>query len=120
MSLGVAALAKAIQSLETLKNFDFQVEEFHHSKKKDSPSGTAIFLQSKLEKTVGKKCPHPLSIRGGGIFGVHKIYAMSENEVLCFEHTALNRKLFADGAVTAAIWISSQKKGLYDIQDLIV
>lgn len=119
MSLGVATLTKALQSLAMIKNFDFQIEEFHHNKKKDSPSGTAVFLQKNLEKSVGKKCPAPLSIRGGGIFGVHKVHAMSENEVLCFEHSALNRRLFADGAVHAAIWLSRQKKGLYSMQDLM-
>lgn len=118
-SLGVATLMKAIESLEMIKNFDFQIEEFHHNKKKDRPSGTAIFLQKKLEKSVGKKCPEPVGIRGGGIFGVHKIYAMSDNEVIMFEHSALNRKLFAEGAVQAAIWLSKQNKGLYQMQDII-
>ena len=117
-SLGVATLMKALESLNTLKKFDFQIEEFHHSQKKDSPSGTAVFLQKKLEKVVGKKCPSPVSVRGGGIFGIHKIYAMSENEIICFEHSALNRKLFAEGAIEAALWLSTQKKGLYQMQDM--
>lgn len=119
MSLGVAALAKALESLAAIKDFDFQVEEFHHNKKKDSPSGTALFIQQHLEKAVGKKCPTPLSIRGGGIFGIHKVYAMSDNEVITFEHSALNRRLFAEGAVKAALWLARQKKGLYQMQDLM-
>ena len=119
MSLGVATLMKAMESLKMIKNFDFQIEELHHNQKKDSPSGTALFLQKKLEKVVEKKCPAPLAIRGGGIFGVHKVFAMSDNEILTFEHSALNRKLFAEGAVEAAIWLASQKKGLYQMQDII-
>lgn len=119
MSLGIAALVKAMESLQVIKNFDFQIEEMHHNKKKDSPSGTALFLQKEMEKAVGKKCPDPVAIRGGGIFGVHKVYAMSDNEVICFEHSALNRRLFAEGAVFAALWLSKKSKGLYRMQDLI-
>lgn len=117
-SLGVATLVKAMESLQMIKNFDFQIEELHHNKKKDSPSGTALFLHKEMEKIVGKKCPEPVAIRGGGIFGIHKVYAMSDNEVLCFEHSALNRKLFAEGAVFAALWLAKKGKGLYRMQDM--
>ena len=68
---------------------------------------------------MNKKLPEPLAIRGGGIFGVHKIFAMSDQEVLTFEHTALNRTVFAIGAVQAAIWIAKQKPGLYQIRDVL-
>lgn len=119
MSIGVATLVKAIESLQMVKDFDFQIEEIHHKMKKDSPSGTALFLQNKLEKSVLKQCPQPLSIRAGGIFGNHKVLAISENEMLSFEHIALNRKIFSEGAVKAAIWLSKKTKGLYSLQDMI-
>jgi 4-hydroxy-tetrahydrodipicolinate reductase len=119
MSLGVAVLNEALKSFAAVSNFDFQIEEFHHNKKKDKPSGTAITLQENLEKAVGRDLPEPLGIRGGGIFGVHKIYAMSDEEVLCFEHTALNRAVFAKGSVQAAEWLIKQKPGLYQIRDVL-
>jgi 4-hydroxy-tetrahydrodipicolinate reductase len=119
MSLGVALLNEALKSFAAVSNFDFQIEEFHHNKKKDKPSGTAITLQENLEKAVGRKLPEPLAIRGGGIFGVHKIYAMSDEEVLMFEHTALNRAVFAKGSVKAAAWLVGQKAGLYSIRDVL-
>ncbi|MFM6926861.1 MAG: 4-hydroxy-tetrahydrodipicolinate reductase [Bdellovibrio sp.] len=120
MSLGVAVLNEALKSLAAISHFDFQIEELHHSRKKDKPSGTAITLQENLEKAVGKKCPEPLAIRGGGIFGIHKVYSMSDEEVLTFEHTALNRTVFAKGAVQAAEWLAKQKKpGLYQIRDVL-
>lgn len=119
MSLGVALLNEALKSFAAVSNFDFQIEEFHHNKKKDKPSGTAITLQENLEKAVGRKLPEPLAIRGGGIFGVHKIYAMSDEEVLMFEHTALNRAVFAKGSVQAAEWLVKQKAGLYGIRDVL-
>ncbi len=119
MSVGVAVLAKALAALEKISDFDFQLEELHHSQKKDKPSGTALFLQHTLEKAVGKKCPEPVAIRGGGIFGVHKIYAMSDDEVLVFEHSALNRKVFAKGAITVSEWLIQKKPGLYSMSDVV-
>lgn len=119
MSLGVAVLNEALKSLSAISHFDFQIEEIHHNRKKDRPSGTAITLQENLEKAVGKKLPDALAIRGGGVFGVHKIFAMSDEEVLTFEHTALNRTVFAKGAVQAAEWLVKQKPGLYQIRDVL-
>lgn len=119
MSLGVAALTEALSAFKGISHFDFQIEELHHNKKKDKPSGTALHLQKVLEKSVGKKCPEPLAIRGGGIFGEHTIYAMSENEVIKFTHTALNRKLFAEGSLQAARWLVGKKVGLYELKDIL-
>ncbi|MNT06765.1 4-hydroxy-tetrahydrodipicolinate reductase [compost metagenome] len=102
-----------------IQGFDYQIEEFHHNKKKDKPSGTAISLQENLEKAVGRKLPEPLAIRGGGIYGVHKIYAMSDEEVLMFEHSALNRAVFAKGAVEAAMFLAIQTPGLSAIRDAL-
>lgn len=118
MSLGIAVLNKAIQSLAALDEFDFQIEEIHHSKKKDAPSGTAILLQETLEKTVQRKPQGPLSIRGGGVFGIHRIFAMGEEETLMFEHVALNRRVFARGAVKAAEKLAVKKPGFYQLADL--
>ena len=119
MSLGIAILESLLSQLPLEKNFDFQIEEFHHNKKKDRPSGTALLLQGALEGSQGRKLPSPLSIRGGGIFGVHKIHMMSEEETLTFEHTALNRKVFARGAVAAAKWIFQKPAGLYQMRDVL-
>jgi len=119
MSLGVATLEKALEALSALPHFDFQIEETHHRHKKDKPSGTALLLQRKLEKVLGRKLPEPLALRGGGVFGVHQVQVMGDNETLTFEHRALNRKLFAEGALTAAHWLAKKKKGLYTLQDLL-
>ena len=119
MSMGVAVLNEALKVFSAVSGFDFQVEEFHHHKKKDKPSGTAITIQENLEKVVGRKLPDPLAIRGGGIYGIHKVYAMSDEEVLMFEHSALNRTVFAKGAVTAALFLAKQKPGLYTIRDVL-
>ena len=120
MSLGVAVLNEALKVFSKISDFDFQIEEIHHSRKKDAPSGTAITLKENLEKAVDKKIPNTLSIRGGGVFGVHKVYALSDEEVITFEHSALNRAVFAKGALRAAEWIAKIKKpGLYQINDVV-
>ena len=119
MSLGVAVLNEALKSFGAIPHFDYQIEEIHHNKKKDKPSGTAITLQENLNAVIGKKAPEPLAIRGGGVFGVHKVFALSDEEVLTFEHQALNRTVFARGAVTAAEWLVNKKPGLYQMRDVL-
>ncbi|MBX7230606.1 MAG: 4-hydroxy-tetrahydrodipicolinate reductase [Bdellovibrionales bacterium] len=120
LSLGVAAFKKALSALSGLEGYDFQIEELHHKHKVDQPSGTAIDLQKELVRVVGKKVPPPISIRGGGIKGVHRVWAMGEGEVLTFEHVALDRAIFARGAIKSAKWLFAQKKtsGLYSVEDL--
>ena len=119
MSLGINILLKALKSLQGAQGFDFQVEEFHHRRKKDKPSGTALLIQEELESLLGTQLEKPLSIRGGGIFGIHKVWAMSEEETITFEHQALNRRVFAKGAVQAANWLRKQKPGFYSLQNLL-
>jgi 4-hydroxy-tetrahydrodipicolinate reductase len=119
MSLGVNVLLELLGKMGALSAYDFQVEEFHHNKKLDKPSGTAVMIQDKLEKTLGRKVPEPLSGRGGGIFGIHKVWVMAEEELLVFEHTALNRRIFARGAISCASWLLNQKAGLYGVSDML-
>lgn len=117
--MGVALLRSVFSLLSQVKNFDFQIIEAHHKHKKDSPSGTAISLQSSLEKVIGKKIPAPLSIRAGGIIGEHEILIISNDEKISFKHTALNRSVFAQGALRAAEWIVNCKSGFYSMEDVL-
>ncbi len=120
MSIGIAIVTQMIESFKALNDFDFQIDEAHHKHKKDSPSGTAILLQNKLQEVVGKKkLPKPLSTRGGGVYGVHRIQALSDEEVISIKHTALNRQVFAKGALWAALKINSLKPGFYEMKDLL-
>lgn len=120
MSIGVLVLTEAIASLARAEGFDLQIEEIHHKHKKDKPSGTAKTLQSKLIQHAGtKKINEPIAIRGGGIVGIHKVYGFSDSEYLCFEHQALNRRVFAEGALRAARWLSKQKNGMYTLSDIL-
>ena len=118
-SVGVAVLRKVLKALASIPNFDFQIVEAHHNKKKDAPSGTAKTLQEDLEKIVGRKLTQPVSIRGGGIVGIHHVLAMGEEEVLEFSHTAHNRAVFARGALECARFLVKQKPGLYSMEDVL-
>lgn len=119
MSLGIAALSAMMSCLKPLADWDFQIEEAHHSQKKDKPSGTALLLQQSLEKAVGRKLPSINAVRGGGIPGIHQIWAMGEEETLTLQHTAFNRRVFARGALNAALWLFDKKEpGLYELSDL--
>lgn len=119
MSLGIAVFSAMMKSLAAVKDWDFQIEEAHHSQKKDKPSGTALLLQEKLVEAVGSKVPAPQSLRGGGIPGIHTLWAMGPEETLTITHTAFNRQVFARGALRAALWLFDKKEaGLYDLSDL--
>lgn len=119
MSVGLWTVRQAIKALSTVSHFDFAVEEIHHTQKQDNPSGTAVTLHQDLEKTVGKKITQPIGHRLGGVFGIHTITAASQSEMIKLEHNALNRTVFAEGALKAALWIVKQPAGLYSMDDLM-
>ncbi len=118
-SMGIALVTEMLKVFSEQYDYDFQIEELHHRNKKDKPSGTAKSLQAELKKIVKKELPEPLSIRGGEIFGIHKIWAMRSTESICIEHSALNRSVFAEGALQAASWLLSQKPGFYTMRDFL-
>lgn len=119
MSVGLWTVRQAIKTLSTISHFDFALEEIHHTQKKDNPSGTAVTLHKDLEKAVGKKIAPAVGHRLGGVFGIHTITAASQSEMIKLEHNALNRTVFAEGAIKAAQWIVKQPSGLYSMDDLM-
>lgn len=120
MSLGMQWFLYALQAVKQLPdNFDLQVEETHHKHKVDAPSGTAIEIQKTLKSVSDKEIPEPLAIRGGGVFGNHKVYLMGDEEVISLEHNVLDRKVFARGAAVAALWLAEKAPGFYRMKDLI-
>lgn len=118
LSPGLWAFRQALKSLNTISHFDFNIQETHHHLKKDKPSGTAKTIHEDLQNNLNKKIDTPFSIRAGGVFGIHKVQAISQNEMITFEHQALNRSVFAEGAMQAATWINGKKPGLYSMKDL--
>lgn len=118
MSPGLWAFRQALKGLQSISYFDFAIEEIHHIHKKDNPSGTAKTLHSDLQDVVQKKLDTPVGYRLGGVFGIHTVMAASSNEVITLQHQALNRNVFAEGALKAAVMLSGKKPGFYSMDDL--
>ncbi|MCL1889423.1 MAG: 4-hydroxy-tetrahydrodipicolinate reductase [Desulfovibrionaceae bacterium] len=141
MSLGIAALVKILPDLIHLLGAEYDVEilEMHHRKKKDSPSGTALRLgecvaAAQKRALADCACYHReglsgerpdgqiglQTIRGGDVVGVHTVYLMGPGERIELTHQAHSRENFAQGALRAAAWLAGRKPGkLYGIQDAL-
>ncbi|MCM0604727.1 MAG: hypothetical protein KA715_01415 [Xanthomonadaceae bacterium] len=110
-SLGVTILNEWIKnSSHILKNLGFTVsiEETHHTKKKDSPSGTALLLKKSLKNIGFTEVPID-SQRQGDVVGDHSVSFTSANETLKLTHSAKDRSIFAQGAIEAAQWLAKLK-----------
>lgn len=93
------------------------IEEQHHSRKKDAPSGTAL----KLKEVVSRHIDKDFSVsatRAGNIPGTHRVGFDGPADQVLLEHTARSREGFAAGALIAAEWIVG-KKGFYEFTDVI-
>jgi 4-hydroxy-tetrahydrodipicolinate reductase len=118
--------------------FDLEIVEMHHRMKKDAPSGTAATLAEILasvrkqqlaevlrhgrEGIVGARTDAEIgmhALRGGDVVGDHTIIFAAAGERLELTHKASSRDTFANGALRAAQWVSGQKPGLYDMQDVL-
>lgn len=120
-----------------LRDFDVEIVESHHRSKKDAPSGTALMIGQKIADARGIDfqqyavyARHDtgmrraeqigiLSVRGGGIYGDNKVILAGDNELLTIEARALNRNVFAQGALKASLWLAKQKAGLYSMKDFL-
>jgi len=138
MSIGVNvffALLKEAGSF--LKEYDTEIIELHHNKKKDAPSGTAIKAAEYIAGITGKSEDkwifgrHGISgersndeigihaVRLGDVIGEHTVIFAGNNERIEITHKAHTRDNFAKGAVIAAKWIKGKPNGLYDMFDVL-
>ena len=93
------------------------IEEQHHSKKLDAPSGTALKLKEIVEKNI-KKDFSVSATRAGRIPGTHRVGFDGNADQILLEHFARSREGFASGAILAAHWIVG-KKGFYEFTDVM-
>ena len=138
MSLGIKILENICNNIIELSDniFDIDIIEKHHSKKLDSPSGTAKMIaqsiksksdrlyktnkiifdnnNNNLNKTRDKDEIRIFSIRAGNITGQHSVLFNSEDEILTVSHVCNSKKVFARGAIKAADFIINKKSGLYN------
>jgi len=141
MSIGINVLLKILPQLTKALGEDYDIEmvELHHNRKKDSPSGTALTMGECLAEArgwqlndvrcsardgiIGARPKEQIgiqAIRGGDVVGVHTVYFMGPGERIEVTHQAHSRENFARGALRAAAWMAGQKPGkLYGMQDMI-
>jgi 4-hydroxy-tetrahydrodipicolinate reductase len=120
-SLGVAAISAAIDAVSRAigdtRGFDMHLVETHHSAKKDQPSGTAAALARVAAGASGREVPIT-SIRMGHVPGTHELVIDGPFEQLRLVHEARDRRVFADGALTAAEWLIG-REGVFTMRDML-
>jgi len=95
------------------------IEERHHAKKKDAPSGTALRIAAEVKGGSGGKLEPPIvSSRVGSEFGLHTLFFDSPDDLIEISHRARGREGFARGAVLAAEFVRG-KKGLMRFDELV-
>ena len=140
MSVGVNVLFELVRQAAKVLGDDYDVEivELHHKKKRDAPSGTAVHLGEIAAEAlardpkdalafsrhgiIGERPPWQIGVqtlRGGDAVGEHTVFFCGEGERLELTHRATSRDQFARGAVRAAQWIVGRPAGLHDMADVL-
>lgn len=119
-SVGVQAFyriaARAAELFRDLDAYDPFIEEAHHKRKRDAPSGTALHVHKIVGESFGREVPVS-STRAGYIPGMHRLGFDSAADQITLTHTARSREGFAAGALIAAQWIIG-RKGVYEFSEV--
>ncbi|WP_041527441.1 4-hydroxy-tetrahydrodipicolinate reductase [Paracoccus aminophilus] len=140
MSLGVnllTALARKVAAALD-EDWDIEVVEAHHRHKVDAPSGTALMLGAAAaegrgetletlrtparEGITGARTRGTIgfsAIRGGDVVGEHDLIFAADGERVVLRHLATDRRIFARGALKAALWGQDKGPGEYDMMDVL-
>lgn len=120
-SIGVNVFYRVVDHAAELfakfTEYEAFIEEQHHSRKKDAPSGTALKLKDVVSKHIGDDFSVS-STRAGNIPGTHTVGFDGPADQVTLKHTARSREGFASGALLAARWIVG-KKGAFEFTDVI-
>lgn len=138
MSLGINLLIElAKKAAKVLGNdFDIEIIEKHHNLKVDAPSGTALMIADEISGVLDnepqyvydrhsyrkKRADNEIgihSVRGGTIVGEHEVIFAGHDEVVTVSHQAQSKEVFAVGSVNAAVFLASQKPGMYNMSNLL-
>tara|TARA_B100000579_G_scaffold409412_1_gene398435 strand:- start:119 stop:838 length:720 start_codon:yes stop_codon:yes gene_type:complete len=121
LSFGIAFLGNLLAYISEKKLFlkKINIEETHHNKKIDTPSGTALMLKEQLKELLNIEDIEIISNRDESSIGTHKINFYLENEILSLEHKAFDRRAFAFGALKLIEWIHYKKPGVYSVNDAL-
>ena len=122
-SLGVNLFYRIVRHAGTLfagiNEYSAFIDETHHVRKKDAPSGTALRLRDILRETLGEGREVPVtSTREGDVPGIHRVGLESSADRILLVHEARSREGFAAGALLAARWIVG-RRGVYLFADVL-
>jgi 4-hydroxy-tetrahydrodipicolinate reductase len=109
--------SEAAKLFAAVEGYEPFIEEAHHNRKRDAPSGTAL----KLRDIMSEHLPGDISTastRAGYIPGTHRVGFDSEPDQILLTHTARSRQGFAAGALLAAHWITG-RKGTFEFSEVI-
>ncbi len=135
----VLAIAARLAAALPASEYDAEIVEMHHRGKVDAPSGTALALgravasgrgmdfpdvaQLSREGQTGPRVPGAVgfaALRGGQVVGEHSLLFVGDSEHIVLTHRALDRQVFARGAVRAAFWAAQGRRpGLYSMMDVL-
>ncbi|WP_412972882.1 4-hydroxy-tetrahydrodipicolinate reductase [Glaciecola sp. MF2-115] len=139
-SVGVNLLLSLARKTSAVmgQDADIEIVEAHHRYKKDAPSGTAVAIGEVIAEELGRdlsKCAVYgrqgdtgerdqqtigfSTIRAGDIVGEHTAIFATIGERIELTHKASSRLTFANGALTAAIWLKNKPAGLYSMQQVL-
>jgi 4-hydroxy-tetrahydrodipicolinate reductase len=108
--------SRAAQLFRDLDSYDAFIEEAHHKRKRDAPSGTALQLRELVQAGLGRDLT-VVSTRAGYIPGTHRLGFDSQADQITISHEARNREGFAAGALLAAQWITGQR-GMFEFSEV--
>jgi 4-hydroxy-tetrahydrodipicolinate reductase len=108
--------AHAADLFRHISDYDGFIEEAHHKRKRDAPSGTALHLEKTVKQNLGRDVPVS-STRAGYIPGTHRLVFDSTADQIRITHEARSREGFAAGALMAAEWIAG-RKGVYEFSEV--
>lgn len=138
-SVGVNVLQALVRrAARALGDYDAEIVEAHHAGKTDAPSGTALALGQALAAGRGVRLEdvrqdgrsghtgaRPAgqvgfhALRGGGVVGQHHVHFLGADERIELAHVALDRRLFARGALVAARWLVGRAPGRYTMAEVL-
>ena len=108
--------ARAAELFRSVESYDPFIEEAHHQRKRDAPSGTALQLEKIVAQCLGRDVPVS-STRAGYIPGTHRLGFDSAADQIRITHEARSREGFAAGALMASEWIVG-RKGFYEFSEV--
>ena len=108
--------ARAAELFRDLDSYDAFIEEAHHKRKRDAPSGTALQLGEIVAAHLDREVP-VASTRAGYIPGTHRVGFDSSADQITLEHVARGREGFATGALLGARWVVG-RKGVYEFSEV--